>query len=100
MKISKEDAKKTALLAGIALEEEEGEKLAKELTNILEYFEKISELDTENIEPTNHILDIDNVYREDVVQESIPPEDVVKNAPKKLGNFIVVPKPIDEGNAH
>ncbi len=98
MKITKKDALKTALLSGIALEEEEGEKLAEQLSKILDYVEKINELDTDNIEPTNHILDINNVFRDDTIKESIPPEEVVKNAPKKFGTFIVVPKVLDEGN--
>ena len=96
MKITKEDAMKTASLAGIALKEDESEKMAEQLSKILDYFEKISELDTENIKPTNHILDIENVFREDIIKKSITPEEVVKNAPKKLGSFIVVPKVMDK----
>lgn len=95
MKITKEDAKKTALLARISLREEESERIANELTKILDYFEKIKTLNTDDVEPMNHILDINNVFRDDDIKESISPQTAVKNAPKKFGSFVVVPKVID-----
>lgn len=95
-KITKEDAMNTASLAGLELGEQEAEKMAEELTKILDYFGKINELDTEYIKPTYNVLDIKNVYRKDEVDKSIPPELVTKNAPQKFGSFIFVPQIIED----
>ncbi|MDH4128841.1 MAG: Asp-tRNA(Asn)/Glu-tRNA(Gln) amidotransferase subunit GatC [Spirochaetota bacterium] len=92
MKITLEEIEKIATLARIALSNEEKEQLSNELTNILNYVEKINELDTTNVKPTAHILDIHNVFREDVVTPGMPTDDIIKLAPKSKDNFIVVPK--------
>ncbi len=94
MKISLEKVEKVAELARIALSDEEKESLSQDLSNILDYAEKINELDTSNVEPTAHILDIQNVFRQDEVGQSMPVDDIIKLAPKSDGNFIVVPKVI------
>ncbi len=96
MKVTKEDAFKTANLARIYITEEESKKLAIDLTRILDYFDKISELNTDDITPANHILEVSNVYREDKVSESIPVEEVIKNSPSSFESFITVPKVIDK----
>jgi aspartyl-tRNA(Asn)/glutamyl-tRNA(Gln) amidotransferase subunit C len=96
MKVTKEDAMKTAHLARISITEEESEKLAKDLTRILDFFDKIGELNTDDITPANHILEVSNVYREDKVSESISSDEVIKNAPKSFESFITVPKVIDK----
>jgi aspartyl-tRNA(Asn)/glutamyl-tRNA(Gln) amidotransferase subunit C len=96
MKVTKEDALKTAHLARIELSEKECENLASDLTQILDYFDKISELDTDDVVPANHELEVSNVYREDKIQESLPIEDVLKNAPENFESFIVVPKVLDK----
>lgn len=92
LKITKDNIIKTAQLARIALNEEEIEKMSKELTTILDCFNKISKLNTENIEPTTHILDIKNSNREDEIKKSLDINEAIKNAPKKSNTFIVVPK--------
>lgn len=92
MKISLEEVEKVAELARIALTEEEKKQLSIDLSNILNYVEKINELDTSNVEPTAHILDIHNVYREDETKESMDIDDIMNLAPKAQDNFIVVPK--------
>jgi aspartyl-tRNA(Asn)/glutamyl-tRNA(Gln) amidotransferase subunit C len=53
----------------------------------LEYFKKIDEVDTEDVEPTYHVLDIINVFRKDKAEPSLPTEKVLKNAPKKEKKF-------------
>jgi aspartyl-tRNA(Asn)/glutamyl-tRNA(Gln) amidotransferase subunit C len=95
-KITKEDAIKTASLSGIELSEKEAEAMAEDLTKILDYFDEISEIDTEDVEPTYNVVDIKNVYRDDEAGKSIPPELVVKNAPQKFGSFILVPQIIED----
>jgi aspartyl-tRNA(Asn)/glutamyl-tRNA(Gln) amidotransferase subunit C len=94
MKVSLEQVENIAKLARIYLTDQEKEKLSKELSKILSYVEKINELDTSNIEPTAHILDIHNVFREDIVKDSMPVKEVTDLAPKHQDNFIVVPKVI------
>jgi len=81
-----------AWLARIELTEEEKELFAKQLNQILEYFRKIDEVDTEGVPPTHHVLDLVNVFREDEVTPSLPVEEALKNAPKKEKLFIKAPK--------
>ena len=92
MKISLEEVEKVAELSRIALSEEDKKRFSNDLSNILDHVEKINKLDTSNVEPTAHILDIHNVYRKDEVRESMPVEEIIKFAPKSRDNFIVVPK--------
>ena len=96
MKISKEDVAHVAELARLEFKEEELEKFTEQLGNILEYIEKLSELDTTGVEPTSHVLDISTPLREDRVEEWLSPEEVLQNAPEREGEFFSVPKVIDD----
>jgi len=84
-----------ALLARLQLSEEEKQGLTTDLNNILQYVEKINELDTSNVEPTSHILPIRNVVRADVVKPSPGPEVMLANAPDREESFIKVPAVIE-----
>ena len=95
MKISKKDVGHVARLARLRLTEEEKEKFGKQLNQILKYVEKLNELDTENVEPTSHVVPLQNVLREDEVKPSLPVEDVLSNAPDKKGNYFKVPRIIE-----
>lgn len=90
--ISKKQVEHVAWLAKIELNEDEKNAFTKQLNEILDYFKKIDEIDTSNIEPTFHILDLVNVLREDKVEPSLSAEDALKNAPQKEGSFIKAPK--------
>ena len=79
-------------LARIKLNEEEKERFEKELKKIIEYVSKLKEVDTENIEPTYHVLPVTNVFREDKVEKSLDIEEVLKNAPDRFKNFFKVPR--------
>ncbi len=68
--VDKKEVKHIAQLARLQLNEEEEERFANELSSILDYVEKLKELDTEKVEPTSHPFDSVNVVREDVVQKS------------------------------
>ncbi len=92
MKISKKDVEHVARLARLRLTEEEKEKLGKQLNQILEYVEKLNELDTKNVEPTSHVVPLKNVLREDEVKPSLPVEEVLSNAPDKKGKYFKVPR--------
>ena len=67
--ISKKEVKHIAKLARLGLSEKEMEKMEKELSSILEYFEKLKEVDVSQIEPTFHSVPIENVMREDKINE-------------------------------
>ncbi len=96
MKISKDDVIKVAELARLEFGEEELEKFTEQLGKILTYIEKLNELDTENVEPTSHVLDIATPLREDVVEDWLEPAEAVENAPEEEDGFFVVPKVIED----
>ena len=96
MKISKDDIIKVSELARLEFKEEELEKFTEQLGNILEYVEQLNELDTDNVEPTSHVLDISTPLREDKVVEWLSTEEVLKNAPEREDDFFVVPQVIED----
>ena len=81
MNISIEDVQHVANLSRLNLSSEEKVVFTEQLNAILQYAKKLDKLDTEGIEPTTHVLDLSNVMREDVKQESLPIEKVFSNAP-------------------
>ncbi|MFH1288399.1 MAG: Asp-tRNA(Asn)/Glu-tRNA(Gln) amidotransferase subunit GatC [bacterium] len=95
MSVNKEVIKKIAKLANIDFEEDALEASAKDLNQILKYVEKLSALNTDGINPTFQVVPIENVYRDDIVQESLDLEHTLSNAPGKKGEFFTVPKIID-----
>jgi aspartyl-tRNA(Asn)/glutamyl-tRNA(Gln) amidotransferase subunit C len=92
MKITKQEVEHVANLARLELSEQDKEKLTDQLSNILTYVEKMSEMDTKGVEPTSHVLDINNVMRDDVSAESLPQEKAIGNAPDKALGHYKVPK--------
>ncbi len=95
MKIAREQIEHIALLARLALSEEEKETFGSQLSSILDYMEKLNELDTKDIEPTSHVLSLQNVMRDDVVQPSLPREEALANAPSRTEKFYRVPRIIE-----
>lgn len=88
--ITKENVKHVADLARLAISDEEAEKFTKQLSKIIDYAELLNELDTDDIEPTTHVLDFKNVLRKDEPKQWITQEEALKNAPdKKDGHFRV-----------
>ncbi|AZU60240.1 Asp-tRNA(Asn)/Glu-tRNA(Gln) amidotransferase subunit GatC [Neobacillus mesonae] len=89
-RISTEQVKHVSNLARLAITEEEAEKFTKQLDSIIAFAEQLNELDTENVKPTYHVLDMKNVLREDIPKPGLPQEEVLKNAPEhKDGQFKV-----------
>ena len=68
---------------------------ANQIDNILNYMDKLNELDTRNIEPTSHVISLSNVVREDLPKASLDREDALMNAPDKTDKFYRVPKIIE-----
>ncbi|MFA5388938.1 MAG: Asp-tRNA(Asn)/Glu-tRNA(Gln) amidotransferase subunit GatC [Candidatus Omnitrophota bacterium] len=95
MAINRDTVKYTANLARIELSNGELDHFTAQLDRILAYVDKLGTLDTSNLEPTSHVLEMKNVYRDDVVKESLPVSEVIQNAPARENNLFKVPKIID-----
>jgi aspartyl-tRNA(Asn)/glutamyl-tRNA(Gln) amidotransferase subunit C len=98
--ISKQDVEHVARLARLALTEEEKERYTAQLGQILGYVEKLSQLNTDNVPPTSHVLPMSNVWREDKVEPSTEqtlgsPADILANAPEREGPLFKVKKVIE-----
>lgn len=91
--ISSDDVRHLAQLSSLQLEDTEVEALRADITNILTYIEQLSELDTEGVEPTYQVTDLENVWRADEVDNyGIGGETLVGLAPDAEKNQIKVPK--------
>lgn len=95
MPVTKEDVEKVAVLARLSFSEEEKEQLTAQLNRILEYMEQLNRLDTEEVEPTSHVLPIKNVFREDVVVPPLPRDALLANAPRRSMGYFRVPRVIE-----
>ena len=95
MSINKETVEHVAYLARIELSTEESSKLSKQLESIVDFIDTLKGLNVENINPTSHILPINNVLRDDVSVQSLPIDKALMNAPQPEGNFFGVPKVIE-----
>lgn len=90
--IDKETVKKVAELARIELSEEELERFTKELEEIDKAFSKIQEVDTSNVEPAFHPIEIENIWREDVFKESFSQEEALSNTEHKENGYFKGPR--------
>ncbi|WP_221568304.1 Asp-tRNA(Asn)/Glu-tRNA(Gln) amidotransferase subunit GatC [Alkalihalobacillus sp. TS-13] len=90
-RITKEEVKHVAKLARLAVTEEEAEKFTSQLDAIIGYAEQLKELDTDDVEPTTHVLDMKNVLREDEAKPWLTNEEALKNTPDTQNGLIKVP---------
>ena len=97
-KIDQQQVRKVAKLSRLDLSDAEVEEFTVQLSAILGYVEKMNELDTENVEPLAHCLPVHNVFREDVVKESLGTDKALANAPQQDGEFFRVPKILDDNS--
>jgi len=86
MKLSREEVLHIARLARLGLTEAELEKFREQLSNILENFEILRQVDTTDVPPTAQSIALHNVMREDEVTPSLPPSDILANAPRREGD--------------
>lgn len=93
--IDKESVKHVEDLAELSLTESEREELTEDLADIIDYVNQLQELDTEDVKPLRHILEVQNILREDEEREKLPTNEVFKNAPERKDNFFQVPPVID-----
>lgn len=95
MKISKDMVKHISMLSRLELKNEEIELYQDQLSRILDYIEKLNEVDTSEIEPTSHVLSINNVFRDDKKNITLSRDEALRNAPDGTDKFFRVPKIID-----
>ncbi len=84
-----------ALLARLKLSDDEKELFSRQVGSIIDYIDKLNELDIKDIEPTAHVLQVKNVFREDLSRPSLPREKALQNAPENNEKFYRVPKIIE-----
>ena len=95
MKINRKDVEHVALLSRLEFSETELEKYTGQLDAILAYIDVLNQVNTDGVEPLAHVLDIRNVMRPYVVQQSLPREDALLNAPEPENGFFKVPKIVE-----
>ncbi len=93
--ISDETIEYVGILSKLELSEEEKEQEKKDMGSMLDYIDKLNELDTTGIEPMSHVFPVQNVFREDVVTNGDESEKTLKNAPGEKDNMFMVPRTFD-----
>ena len=95
MRLSSEEVEHIALLSRLQLSDAERERAQNELSQIIGYFEALSELDTSGVEPTMHALPIQNVLRRDEVRAGLTREQALQNAPESADGMFQVPRVVE-----
>jgi aspartyl-tRNA(Asn)/glutamyl-tRNA(Gln) amidotransferase subunit C len=95
MAINAKDVEHVAALARLKFNPEEVDVFTRQMSNILKYIEKLSELDTKGIVPTSHPFPMETPFREDEVKPSLPVDEALANAPDKARGLFRVPRVIE-----
>ena len=95
MKITIKDVEYVAKLARLSLDEKEKVEYCEQLDKILEYMDELEQVDTTDIKPMSHPVEMKNVFREDEVNASSLADDIISNAPEKEARFFKVKKVIE-----
>ena len=98
MVVTIKDVEHVAKLARLHFTPQEMEKFTHDLNEILQYVDKLNELDTDNVEPLSHVIELANVFRQDVTQPSLPRDQALANAPDHNDEFFKVPKVIGDSS--
>lgn len=93
--ISDETIEYVGILAKLELSVEEREQAKRDMESMLDYIDKLNELDTDGVEPMSHVFPVHNVFREDIVTNGDDREQMLANAPKKKDGAYMVPKTFD-----
>lgn len=96
MSLSRADLDRVALLARLRLSNEESDRLARQLTEVVDYFRQLDELDTSQVEPMAHAIDLHNVLVPDECRPSLPRDLALANAPKHDHECYRVPAVLGE----
>lgn len=94
-KISDETIEYVSILSKLKLTDKEKKQAKKEIGNMLDYFDKLNELDTTGVEPMSHVFPINNVYREDIIKNEDQRDDILKNAPGVKDGMFKVPRTVE-----
>jgi aspartyl-tRNA(Asn)/glutamyl-tRNA(Gln) amidotransferase subunit C len=94
MAVTRDDVEHVAALAQLQFSPEEMGRLTTQLNTILTYIDQLNALNTEGITPLSHVIELGNVFREDVLTPGLLREEVLKNAPARTEKFFKVPKVI------
>jgi aspartyl-tRNA(Asn)/glutamyl-tRNA(Gln) amidotransferase subunit C len=90
--ITKEDVEHISWLASIKIEDVEKDEFVEQFNSILEYFHQLDEVDTDGVEPTYRVVDLANIFREDVACKSLSQEEALKNAPRRENGYFKSPR--------
>ncbi|MFG0333346.1 MAG: Asp-tRNA(Asn)/Glu-tRNA(Gln) amidotransferase subunit GatC [Maioricimonas sp. JB049] len=93
--LTPEQVRKVARLARLKLTDEELQRLAPQLSDVLKYIDILSEVDTDDVEPMAHAIEVHNVLRPDEAGPSLPREQALANAPNSDGRYFLVPQIIE-----
>jgi aspartyl-tRNA(Asn)/glutamyl-tRNA(Gln) amidotransferase subunit C len=96
MSVTLQDVERIAKLAKLEFSPDEMEKFARQFNEILSYIEQLNKLDTENVQPLSHVIELSNVFRHDEVKPGLSTDEALKNAPEKTGQHFKVPKVIGD----
>ena len=97
-KIDEAQVRRIALLSRLELSDEEVAQFSGQLSDIVEYIEKLNELDTDNVEPLAHCLPVHNVLRADIPRPSLTNDQALANAPEREDEYFKVPKILDDNS--
>jgi len=95
MSVTKKDVDYVADLARLQLTEEESESLVNDLNQILDYINTLKEVDTSDVEPLEHVIELEYRLRDDTAKEPLSHEDALKNAPDADSDYFRVPRVIE-----
>ncbi|MCQ2538802.1 MAG: Asp-tRNA(Asn)/Glu-tRNA(Gln) amidotransferase subunit GatC [Lachnospiraceae bacterium] len=96
MKVTEKDLENVAVLSRLAVPQAEKEEYLQKLNNFLEYVDTLSSLNTEEVQPTAHVLPLNNVFREDVIKPSLDRDLALSNAPLQEEGYFKVPKILED----
>ena len=95
MEFDKNSTIKLAKLARLSVNDNQLNSLEKDLKSILKFIDQLKEINTENIDPTSNSLDQNLILRDDIAENTLSNEDLLKNVPESELGFFVVPKVIE-----
>jgi aspartyl-tRNA(Asn)/glutamyl-tRNA(Gln) amidotransferase subunit C len=90
--ITREDVEHIGWLASIKIEDEEKDEFVEQFNSILEYFHQLDEVDTEEVPPTYRVVDLSNIFRDDVSCKSLSQEEALRNAPRSMDGYFKSPR--------
>jgi aspartyl-tRNA(Asn)/glutamyl-tRNA(Gln) amidotransferase subunit C len=90
--ITREDVEHISWLASIKIEDEEKDEFVEQFNSILEYFHQLDEVETEGVEPTFRVVDLANIFRDDVACLSLSQDEALRNAPRRENGYFKSPR--------